>query len=72
MPCLTSKDGSLTVCTPTVTHIKKRILFCPKCRLRRKVTVNFYAWYGSSARCTAPRRRWKYTVKPCGYSWRWD
>ena len=72
MPCLTSPDGTLTVCSPAITRMRQRILYCPKCRQRRRVTMRFYEYYSPSATCTAPRRRWKHVVKPCGYRWQWE
>ena len=72
MTCLTSTDGTLTICRPTVTHTRRRVLYCPKCKRRRRVTMRFYEWYGPTATCLAPRRRWKHVVAPCGYSWQWE
>ena len=72
MPCYTSDDGSITICMPTVTGTKFRYLYCPKCKQRRRVAVKSYKWYGPSATCTAPRRRWKHVVEPCGYVWQFD
>ena len=72
MPCLTSKDGSLTICRSTVRATKQRILYCPKCKRRRRVTVQFYEWYPPDATCVALRRRWKHVIEPCGHLWQWD
>ena len=72
MTCLTSPDGKLTICTPTVLKTRRRILYCPKCKRRRRVEVRSYEWYPPDAVCKAPRRRWKHVVEPCGYRWQWE
>lgn len=60
---------TLIVCAPKPIQTRKWVVFCPACKKRRRVTVNVYEWYDPSATCTAPRRRWKNVVKPCGYHW---
>lgn len=71
MPCLTSKDGTLTVCSPTVVDRRVRVLYCPKCKQKRRVLVYYYEWYGPSATCTAKRLKWAHFEK-CGYVWQWE
>lgn len=57
---------------PQAKYQRIKVLFCPKCRKRRRVTVNIYEWYGPSATCDAKRKRWKKIVKPCGYHWNFE
>lgn len=49
-----------------------KVLFCPKCKKSRRVTVNIYEWYGPGATCDAKRRRWKNIIGPCGYRWNFE
>ncbi len=71
MPCFTSEDRSLTICRPTLLRSRTRVLWCPKCKQRRRVTVHSFERYGSHSTCKAPRLKWAH-FKPCGYLWQWE
>ena len=51
MPCLTS--GTLTICTPFVTEVQRRIVYCPKCKRRTRHAVRCHEWYASDRVCLA-------------------
>jgi len=73
MPCLTSSDGSMTLCRPNPAGSKVRVLWCPKCKLRRRVVQRFfedYAYFAAFATCDGQRLKWGRLHK-CGYEWRW-
>lgn len=65
--------GNLTICRPDPAGSKIRVLYCPKCKQKRRVVQKFYESYASSfavAKCPAPRRKWAH-FEPCGYEWNW-
>jgi len=71
--CHSSTDGSITICRPDFTGQKVRVLWCPKCKQKRRVVQRFYESYDSAfgiARCEGLRRKWAHMEK-CGYKWRW-
>jgi hypothetical protein len=37
--------------------IKIRVIYCPKCRKRRRMTVRLYEWYEPSAICRTCKTR---------------
>ncbi|KKK54019.1 hypothetical protein LCGC14_3088920, partial [marine sediment metagenome] len=53
MPCYTSEDGNVIICTPTIVATKVKYLYCPKCKKRRRVTIQLAEWYGWSGTCKA-------------------
>ena len=69
MPCHQIPDGF--ICTPTVAFTKVRVLYCPKCKCKRRVTMKVYEYYGATATCTAPRLKWAH-FEPCGYQFHWE
>ena len=62
----------VTICSPAPVHTRTMVLYCQRCKRRRKAVVKFFEWYGPMATCTARRRRWKHVVGPCGYLWQWE
>ena len=61
MPCIPLTDGNKRIgilCTPTYIKHSIRILYCPKCKQRRKVKLGLEEWYGWSGTCKA-KRKWR-------------
>jgi hypothetical protein len=60
MPCIPfgDKETGGFICTPTYTKHAVRVVYCPKCKQRRRVKFGFEKWYGWSGTCRA-RRKWR-------------
>lgn len=73
MPWITQGDKIIGhLHAPESKVVGTRVLYCPRCKRRRRVEVRYTEWYGLDATCTAIRKRWKRVLKPCGYRWSWD
>ena len=72
MPCEHHANG-LTICRPDLKEQRIRILYCPKCKQRRRVIQRIYSgdyYWGAFAACTAMRFKWAHW-EPCGQEWTW-
>ena len=69
---MTPQQVRVVICAPAPVATRTMILYCPRCKRRRKAKVKSFQYYGPMATCTALRRRWKHVVKACGYLWIWD
>lgn len=69
MTCIPFTDGNGFVCMPTVTERRVRILYCPKCKQKRRVEMRFEEWYGWSGECKAKRKWRNGHIVECGQRW---
>lgn len=65
-------SGNLHICRPEIRREVAKILYCPKCKRKRRVKVHIFDWYSPMSTCKAIRLRWKNVRKPCGYVWHFE
>lgn len=75
MPCLSSDDGILHICRPTVTKMHIERQNCPTCNKRRFLLMWFEDWYGWYGVCLKCGERWgggERLERPFCRGWRKD
>lgn len=69
---MTAKNfGKIHICVPKVISQVGKILYCPKCKTRRRVKLNLYEWYSPDGYCKAMRKRGK-KMTVCDYRFQFN
>ncbi len=61
------------ICTPLLESWKIRVLYCPTCKRRRRMLVEFFEWYGSTTSCLMCADEWNdgaLAYRPAERGWR--
>jgi len=58
MPCLSSDDGTVHICMPTIVRMEIKRQLCPTCKKKRFMLSWFEEWYGWSHVCLKCGERW--------------
>lgn len=72
MPCIPLEGGIGYICSPTIIKKATRVLYCPKCKQRRRIELGLAEWYGWSGTCKAKRKWRNGHVVTCDYYFQSD